>query len=305
VVLGRIGTTRTLGGTITIDRDAAARVVEALGARVGLDRHAAADGIVRIAVARMVSSIREVSIQRGHDPRDFTLIAFGGAGPMHAVAIAEELGIPRILVPRYPGNFSALGLLVSDLKHDDVRTVVGPLRARLDTAETLFGEMERSAVGRLESDGFGEGRRRLERSLDVRYAGQAFEIAVPVTAPLDAGVIEREFHRRHEIAYGHANPTGAVEVVNARLAAYGVVDKPEPALYEGATRRLDEALIETRDTWFGGGAIPCPVYDRDRLPVAATVSGPAIVEEFGATTVLPPGWRAALDRLGNLFLEPA
>jgi N-methylhydantoinase A len=305
VVLGRIGTTRTLGGAIAIDRDAAARVVDGIAARLGLDRRAAADGIVRIAVARMVSSIREVSIQRGHDPRDFTLIAFGGAGPMHAVAIAEELGIPRILVPRHPGNFSALGLLVSDLKHDDVRTVVGPLRERLHVAEALFAEMERSALGRLDADGFGADRRRLDRSLDVRYAGQAFEIAVPVGRSLDAGAIETDFHRRHAIAYGHANPAGLVEVVNARLAAYGVVDKPEPAAYESGTTSLHEAVVETRETWFAGRPAACPVYDRDRVPVGAAMAGPAIIEEFGATTVLPPGWRVSLDTLGNLVLEPA
>src|SRR5204863_290158 len=132
VVLGRIGTTRRLGGSIALDatraRTAVADLARRMGGRLGVE--ALAEGIVRIAVARMTSAIREISIQRGHDPRDFTLVAFGGAGPMHALALAEEIGIPRVLVPRHPGNFSALGLLASDVKHDGVRTRVGPVRER-------------------------------------------------------------------------------------------------------------------------------------------------------------------------------
>ena len=141
---------------------------------------ALAEGIVKIAVARMTSAIREISIQRGHDPRDFTLIAFGGAGPMHAVALADEIGITRVLVPRHPGNFSALGLLASDIKHDDVRTRVGPLAERAPQLEALFAEMEATAGRQLELEGFGPEARRLHRSLDLRYRGQAFELNIAV-----------------------------------------------------------------------------------------------------------------------------
>ena len=305
VVLGRIGVTRTLGGAITIDPVAAMRAVQGLAERLSLDVHATADGVIRIAVARMVSSIREISIQRGHDPRDFTLIAFGGAGPMHAVAIAAELGLPRVLVPRHPGNFSALGLLVSDLKHDDVRTHLGPLRDRIATVGALFTEMERVAAGRLDADGFGASARRIERSLDLRYAGQAFELAVPVDARLDLATIEREFHRRHEASYGHANLAGEIELVNARIAAYGVVAKPEPPRYRSGTTRVDDARIETRRLWFDGQPVECPVWERDRLPERAAFTGPTLIEEFGSTTVVPPGWRGALDDAGNLLLERA
>jgi N-methylhydantoinase A len=304
VVLGRMGTTRPLGGAISLDAKLAAGAVESLAHRLGgFALHALAEGIVRIAVARMTSSIREVSIQRGHDPRDFTLVAFGGAGPMHAIAVAEELAIPRVLVPRYPGNFSALGLVVSDIKHDDVRTRIGDLRERLDLVETALQEMAASLAARLGAEGFATSACRLERSLDLRYLGQAFEVAVPVGAPLDAESIEREFHRRHEAAYGHADPGGRVELVNVRVAAFGVVDKPAPAPYRHPGATLAGARVETRDVWFDGRPAPTPVYERDRLPEHARFEGPAIVEEFGATTVVAPGWRLAVDGFGNLALE--
>src|SRR5207237_10817714 len=156
VVLGRIGTTKRLGGSITIDTAGARRALTELGTRLGrsMSVEALAEGVITIAVARMTSAIREISIQRGHDPRDFTLIAFGGAGPMHALALAEEIGIPRVLVPRHPGNFSALGLLASDVKHDDVRTRVGPLSERWSGLPELFADMEAGARRQLELDGF-------------------------------------------------------------------------------------------------------------------------------------------------------
>src|SRR5262249_34304344 len=145
--LGRIGTTKRLGGSIAIDAAAARRALAELGTRMGrsMSVEALAEGVITIAIARMTSAIREISIQRGHDPRDFTLIPCGGAGPMHALALAQEIGIPRVLVPRHPGNFSALGLLASQIKHDDVRTRVGPLRDRLAVARELFHEMANAA----------------------------------------------------------------------------------------------------------------------------------------------------------------
>jgi len=317
VVLGRIGTRRRLGGSIAIDAERARTAVAALAARMErpLGVEALAEGIVTIAVARMTSAIREISIQRGHDPRDFTLIAFGGAGPMHALAMAEEIGIPRVLVPRHPGNFSALGLLAADIKHDDVRTRVGPLRERLPALRDAFAEMEAAARLQLDREGFAPEQQKLLRSLDLRYRGQAFELNLAIG---DAAVvwrgaaegepsayqqIEADFHRHHREIYGHSNPRATVELVNARLTAYGLVPKPaaERHAASGATR--EAALVERRPVWFEGRAHDCPVWDRDRLPEALELPGPAIVEEFGATTVVPPGWRGRLDGHGNLRFE--
>jgi N-methylhydantoinase A len=304
VVLGRIGAKRRLGGAITVDPARAREVVGALVAGLGnLPVETFAEGIIRIAVARMTSAIREISIQRGHDPRDFTLIAYGGAGPMHALALAEEIGVPRVLVPRHPGNFSALGLLASDIKHDDVRTRVGRLRDREALLTGLFAEMEDAARRRLEREGFGVNEQRLLRSLDLRYRGQAFELNVAAGGETPLAAVEDAFHRRHLGAYGHANRDAAIELVNARLAAYGVVPKPAAAPYRSGTRLLAEALVERRPAWFGGVALEVPVWERDRLPEQGRLEGPAIVEEFGATTVVLPGWRGSVDEQGNLRFE--
>src|SRR3989442_10832995 len=182
VVLGRIGTKRRLGGSIALDAALARRAVAGLAERMGgpLTVEALAEGIVTIAVARMTSAIREISIQRGHDPRDFTLIAFGGAGPMHALALAEEIGFPACSCRGIRANFSALGLLASDVKHDDVRTRVGPLRERMAVLHDLFAEMEGAARRQLELEGFAAGEQRLLRSLDLRYQSQAFGLNVAV-----------------------------------------------------------------------------------------------------------------------------
>jgi N-methylhydantoinase A len=302
VVLGRIGTTRRLGGRITIDATLARRAVADLAARVGtMTADSLAEGIVRIAVARMTSAIREISIQRGHDPRDFTLVAFGGAGPMHALALADEIGIPRVLVPRHPGNFSALGLLASDIKHDDVRTRVGPLPARWPGLAGLFGEMESGARRQLDLEGFPSDQQRMRRSLDLRYRGQAFELNLELGQDALAAV-EAAFHQRHLAMYGHADPAATIELVNARLSAYGVVARPEAARHQGGGQ-LEAALIERRRVCFDGAGHDCPVWERDRLAEGVELQGPAIVEEFGATTVVLPGWRGTVDAHGNLRFE--
>ena len=308
VVLGRIGASRRLGGSIALDPARARAAIADLAERQGgsLTVEELAEGIVTIAVARMTSAIREISIQRGHDPRDFTLVAFGGAGPMHALALAEGMGIPSVLVPRHPGNFSALGLLASDIKHDDVRTRVGPLRERMAVLHELFTEMEGAARRQLELEGFGAGQQRLLRSLDLRYRSQAFELNVAVgdvVAPEALDAVEAAFHRRHLEMYGHADPAATVELVNARLAAYGLVPKPSPTRHTTAVTSLDASLVERRTVWFEDAPRDCPVWERERLPARALLRGPAIVEEFGATTVIPPGWRGAVDEHGNLRFD--
>jgi N-methylhydantoinase A len=314
VVLGRIGARRRLGGSIALDPVPARAAIADLAERQGgsLTVEKLAEGIVTIAVARMTSAIREISLERGHDPRDFTLIAFGGAGPMHALALAEAMGIPSVLVPRHPGNFSALGLLASDIKHDDVRTRVGPLRERMAVLHELFTEMEGAARRQLELEGFAADQQRLLRSLDLRYRSQAFELNVAVgdvmapevmAAPEALEAVEAAFHRQHLEMYGHADPGATIEVVNARLAAYGQVPKPSTERHTTATTSLDAALVERRTVWFDDAPRDCPVWERERLPARALLPGPAIVEEFGATTVIPPGWRGAVDEQGSLRFD--
>jgi len=258
-------------------------------------------------VARTVSSIREITIQRGYDPRDFALMAFGGAGGMHAIPTAEELGIARIIVPRFPGNFSALGVAASDIKHDAVRTHLTRLTDdALPALRAVFAELRAAAARQLQDDGFGPADTRWACSLDLRYVGQAFELNLPVE--LDTLTVEgaaRAFHTRHLQTYGHANEDAAVELVNARLTAFGVVTKPPLARYRSPSRELADALGEKRPVYFDGGFATCPVYERERLPEDTRFDGPAVVEEFGSTTVVFPGWRAQVDEFGNLRLERA
>ena len=241
----------------------------------------------RIAVARMTSAIREISIQRGHDPRDFTLIAFGGAGPMHALALADEIGIPRVLVPRHPGNFSALGLLASDIKHDDVRTRVGPLaraaRRRCAGAVRRDGGAARGASSSWRASP--PAQQRLRRSLDLRYRGQAFELNISV-ARRDELRSPRSRPAFHRAAPGRVRPRRTrrptIELVNARLTAYGVVRQAggRRATERGA-RRSTSALVERRPVWFEGA--------RARLPgVGARAAARAAPSSPG-----PPSWRSS------------
>ncbi|MGH7344277.1 MAG: hydantoinase/oxoprolinase family protein, partial [Candidatus Rokuibacteriota bacterium] len=297
-----------LGGDLPIDYLAAERAVgQKLAGPLQVTVRTAAAAVIDVVNNAMAEALKIVSVQRGHDPREFALAAFGGAGPMHAMALAKEIGIPRVLVPRHPGNFSALGLLASQIKHDDVRTRVGLLRDRLAVALELFGEMEHAARHQLGLEGFSAQEQRLARSLDLRYRGQAFELNVAVAEPGATGLalepLEAEFHRQHLGAYGHSSPGAPIELVNARLTAYGVVPRPAGERYRSASRSIDAALIERRAVWFAGAPSEAPVWERERLPEGAVFRGPAIVEEFGATTIVPPGWGGAVDEHGNLRFE--
>ena len=304
VVLGRLGTATPLAGEIRLDASRARATIERLGAALGLDAVHMADGLVKLAVAKMTGAIKEVSVMRGHDPRAFVLFAYGGAGPMHAAFIAQELGMARVVVPPLPGNFSAFGLLVADVRHDYVRTRL-TATADLDFAELTrtFVEMRDEARGRLVEDGFGESQIRFEARLDMRYVGQAFELSVPFGDSLTSiADVERAFHRTHEARYSLA-VEDPVEIVSFRLSAYGVVPKPRlPGRAVGASAP-EAARSGARDVAFDGMFVSTPVLARDRLTTEAVVTGPALVEEPGTTTVVPPGFRAWPDAHGNLVLE--
>jgi N-methylhydantoinase A len=304
LVLGRVPADAPLAGEVPLDPARARRALATLAGRVpGLDGvEALADGIVRIAVARMVGALKEVSIARGHDPRDFTLVAYGGAGPMHAALVAEELEMPRVLVPPAPGNVSALGALISDLRRDYARTRLITTR-EYDVAEVerAFAALEAEARRDLAAEGIAPGDVTLRRSLGMRYVGQSWELVV--RWPAEAGSmasLEAAFHAAHERRYGHASG-GPAEIVTLRLAAVGAVRKPAPRPWT-AMGSPEAARRGERRAWFDGAVAPVPVLDRARLPAGAAVAGPAIVEEMGATTVVPPGWGATVGAWGELVL---
>jgi len=304
VVLGRLGTDRALGGEIGLDRGLAQDAIARLAADVGLSAVAMAEGIVRIAAVALAGAIKEVSVMRGIDPRDFALLPFGGAGPMHAAAVAEELGMRTVVVPPLPGNFSALGLLIADVRRDFVRTKVSATGSTtIADVHVVLRELVRAGEAELESTGFSPDRRRFAASLDMRYAGQSFELAVPVALEV-AGIadIEQAFARIYVARYGAAK-AGATEIVSYRLAAWGLTDKPQLPTIERAGRTLEAARSVERAVVFGGGALDVPIIARDRLPPDVVVNGPALIEEAGSTSVVPPGWSAALDAIGCLVLR--
>jgi N-methylhydantoinase A len=305
LVLRRLGDDVPLAGEVPLDAKRAANALSALLPRVPgvADIAALAEGIVRIAVAKMVGAIKEISIAKGHDPRDFALVAYGGAGPVHAAFIAEELEMPRVIVPSAPGNFSAFGSLISDLRRDYVRTrLTHTRRDSFDEVARLFEDLERDARADLAAEGIAPERIVLTRTVGMRYVGQSWELLVRV--PDDAtsmGALEAAFQRGHERRYGHAHDAAA-EIVNFRLAAAGAVPKPTLPRWS-VTGTVAGARRAERAVYFGGETLRTPVYARERLPGGAPVTGPAIVEEMGATTIVPPGWTATVGPWGELVLE--
>jgi N-methylhydantoinase A len=279
-----------LGGEVVLQRELSEKALNGLGERLGLDAQETALGIVRVANAEMVRALRVISVERGLDPREFALLAFGGAGGMHACSLAEELGMETVLVPRAGGVLSALGLAISDLRHDYVRPYLTHL-AEVDAGEfeDRFGEMEDIASEDLEDPEF-------TRRADLRYRGQSFELTVEAD-PLEK--LEERFHAAHEQRYGYRMDDEPVELVNLRLIATVPVEKPgldEPAV-EG------EAEDERREANFDGEWLEVPVFDRERMGQGSEVVGPAVVEFKESTCVVRPGWSGAVDEVGTLVLE--
>jgi N-methylhydantoinase A len=305
LVLGRVPTDVPLAGEVALDPGQARRALQTLLGRVSgvADETAMAEGVIRIAVARMVGAIKEVSIARGHDPRDFVLVAYGGAGPMHGAFIAEELEMSRVVIPLAPGNFSAFGALISDLRRDYVRTrLTHTRRGAWAEVEQTFAELERRAHDDLVLEGIPDDRISLVRTLGMRYVGQSWELAVRMGSEVDSlPAVEAAFHRAHARRYGHASD-GAAEIVNFRVIAVGRVPKPTATRW-AVTGTLADARRAERSVHFGGEPVRTPIYERERLPAGVAVVGPAVVEEMSATTVIPPGWSGTVGSGGELMLE--
>ena len=309
LVLKRLDPDHFLGGEMRLDEAAAWRAVrERCADPLGLDVVEVALGIVEIANNAMVSALRRISVQRGHDPRDFVLVAFGGAGPVHANRLAAELDIPTVLVPMSPGTTSAMGLLVTDIKHDYSVTLIQRVD-ELDVTLVNRRYLEMEARGRqaLLSESTTHAGIGFERHVDMRYVGQSYELSIPLGQGRVEDVLDKmlaDFHAEHERAYGFAAPEEPVEFVTLRLTAVGNIAKPR--LRELPTDRGDvtAARRTVRQVYFAesGGFVDCPSYDRYRLPAGGVIDGPAIVEEMDSTTVVHPGFRAEVDQYGNLLI---
>jgi N-methylhydantoinase A len=307
LVLGHLSEDNFLGGKMRLDAARARAAIEAKIARpLGLGVTEASEGIVRIINVKMEEAIKAISTMRGHDLRDFMLLAFGGAGPVHAGRIARDLGMAGVIVPLYPGVYSAIGLIMSDVKHDYVQSRMTPL-AVLTAAEieAMFANLLGEAADELHHDGFSADAIRLERALDMRYAGQGYEITL-ACEPLrdDDGVPElrRQFDAQHQAMFGHSAPEEPIEVVSYRVRGIGRVPPVAMPKFARAGTTLAEALRETRRARFDGQDFDCPVYQRERLDVGLTVTGPAILDQLDCTTVIYPGQTARVDEWKNMIV---
>jgi N-methylhydantoinase A len=302
LVLGRIAAGRFLGGTMPLDHAAAARAIEErLGLALGLARDDAAAGVVRLADVKMALAVRSITTERGLDPRDYALVAYGGGGPLHAVAIARELGIPRVIVPPSPSTFSAWGMLATDLRHDLVRTVLEPLERTDGTwAETRYREMEREIETILPPVGAAT----RHRAADLRYLGQEHTVTVEVGGVADWASLRDRFDAAHQRAYGYAAPDVEVQLLNLRLAIVYPLDRaPLPTLERRAAR--GGAAFEVRKIYSTllRDLLEYRVLAREQLRAGDVVDGPAAIEEAGTTTLLEPGDRLRVEANACLAID--
>ena len=298
VVLGRFRPDLALGGEIKLDEDAALNAVSTLGDQLELSPERMAEGIIRLAVARMTATVKEISVMRGLDPRDFTLFAYGGAGPLHAADIAEELGITRIVIPPMPGTFSAFGLLTADTRYDITQTRLTKLYdTDLAGLEEILAPMRAEARDRLHRDGFEEADIRLQVYLDMRFVGQAFELTTPMPdSPRHIAEITEAFQTIYEERYAQKD-SGPCEIVSFRVVGFGSGPSIDLPVKSSDTEASPAAI---RPISFNSQFVDTPIYHRVELPAHSLISGPAIIEEDGATTVIPPRFSASVDKYGIL-----
>jgi len=312
VVMQTLNPTHLLDGRMAIDRSLSVAAVERLAGRLGLDLMAAASGIISVVTANMARAIRVISIQRGYDPRQYALTAFGGAGPLHAARLARELQMTSLLVPRMPGVLCAVGLLLTDLRANFSRTNLVPMTDTTpESLEESFSGLMEDARRWFEAEGVLPESRALSRVVDMRYEGQNYELSVPlpgdsVTAE-SLKLLERGFLAAHHRLYGFTADGDALQIVTVRVEATGLVRKAEFPEREPAATPVEDAVAGYRDVYFpeAGGFVNCPVYARDRLGYGHRFEGPAIVEQMDATTVVLPGMTARIDTHLNLILEDA
>jgi N-methylhydantoinase A len=316
LLLGRLDRDHFLGGEFQLDLRGAGR-----GFADFLRRHSQkigfktvpelAAGIVAVANATMEKALRVISVERGHDPREFALICFGGGGGLHAADLARSLRLPKVVVPRNPGAFSALGILLSDVVKDSVQSVLLPVPNEgshpsqrsanfWHDLENRFAILERAAREELQHEGFSAPLARAERRLDLRYAGQSYELSVPLRKDF-----RRLFHELHEKGYGYVHAGRPLEIVNLRLRL--VIQTPKPQLRARRMRYPDpaRARVKTKPVWFSGRFHRTPLYDRERLEAGTRFVGPAVVVEYSSTTVVPPDFECCVDEYLNLVLSTA
>ncbi len=298
--LGRLVPEHFLGGNMELHVDRIKPYFEDMAVEMGLSPVELAEGILNVANTSMERAIRVISVEQGYDPREFTLFSFGGAGGMHAAFLANLLKIPRVLVPKNPGILSAIGMLVADVIKDYSQTIMENAENCSTTKlNELFLDMEQTARRDLLKEGVSDDHIILEKYLDMRYRGQSYELIVA----LDSENFVENFHNLHEKTYGYANRGKPVEIVNLRLRARGMLEKPPFHSSDNPISEIDaRAVIGEKTVIFNGEELLSTVYNRDFLKYGNEFDGPAIIVEYSSTTVVPPGWHVHLDLFENLIL---
>ena len=310
IVLGYLNPDGLVGGRLPLDAQKAHDAVKTkLADPLALSVERAAYGMFTIVNANMVNGIRRVTVERGYDPRDFVLVGAGGATAAHITALATDMGIDTIVLPKLASGLCAFGQIISDVKYNYMATAV--LRLDNDAAyariDSLFNEIEAQGIAHLQTDGFAESSTMIKRSLDMRYVGQVHECTVEIgNFPVNAHTIDQikaAFHARHEQLYTYSEPHSTVEVVNIESTVYGLVEKPK-RMHITAGKPAEQAIKAHRDAVFSadGKRIRTPIYDGGALGAGAIVKGPAVIEEVTTTIVIEPGWTAVLDESGSYLI---
>ncbi len=301
LLLGRLPADHPLSGGLNLRMDLAEQAFRKAAQRVSeADVHQLAARALQVATAKMAGAVREVSVHRGFDPRDFVLVGYGGAGPMHVFEVAQELAIATVVIPRFPGHLSALGQMLADLRHDTVRVWGGRLsQLRASELNEQVEAMRTQAGAQLQRDGMPPERQLHAFRLDMRYRGQSFTLQIAYEPASDWSAVREAFDRRHEETFGYAARDTDVEIVNVRLVSLGLVDKPQLRFtHEPA----GEPRSGKRPVWFDGW-IDSGLYSRERMPAGYTFSGPAVVTEAGGTSVVPPGWDVRVHESGSMVCK--
>lgn len=304
--LGRMNPDYFLGGQMKLDKQAAETAIRNVGDQLGLTAEALAEGMLAIVNAKMADAMRTITVKQGIDPREYSLVAFGGAGPMHAVALAEELEIKEVIVPWAPGTFSAWGMLQTNVRHDLTQTFYQTMeRTGFEELDALYSNLEEQGRDILKSEDVPEDQMGFLRTADMRYVGQEYSVNVQVSeegaaAMQDLDRITSQFHNAYKTRYGHSTPGAPIEFVNLRVAAFGKLIRRTAGFRPGNGHQ--QYQTGTQEIIFDGKAQPASIYRRDLLPHGVAFSGPFVVEEETATTVVPPGWEARVDEPGNIII---
>ena len=298
--LGRLIPEHFLGGKMKLYPELLKEPFDEFSKKLGLDPYELAEGIITVANSNMEKAIRKISVERGYNPEEFVLFSFGGAGGLHAVFLAKSLNIPKVLIPKNPGILSAIGMLMTDVVKDFSTTVMlKESEISREAIEEVYRVIEEKLISELESEGFKKEKIILERFMDVRYSGQSYEIIIPYSENF-----KETFEKEHERLYGYRHEGREIEVVNLRVKATGIREKPKIKPYERKEERIkNDAILGDREVYINGSLKKFKILDREKLAYGNVIDFPSIVVEYSSTTLIPEGCVAEVDRYGNILIS--